>query len=102
VSVIQIADSAIVRDIQVALDIDHTYLGDLEVSLVSPSGSVVMLQGRTLGRRTKLQIIYSLQTTPTLRKFLGQPTQGRWQLRVADQIANDTGTLNWWKLTLGA
>ncbi len=102
VSVIQIADSAIVRDIQVALDIDHTYLGDLEVSLVSPSGSVVMLQGRTLGRRTKLQIIYSLQTTPTLRKFLGQQTQGRWQLRVVDQIANDIGTLNWWKLTLGA
>ena len=102
VSVIQVADSAIVRDVQVALDIDHTYLGDLEISLVSPSGSVVMLQGRTLGRKTKLQTIYSLQTTPTLRKFFSQPTQGRWQLRIVDLIANDLGTLNWWKLTLGA
>ncbi len=102
VSVIQVADSAIVRDVQVALDIDHTYLGDLEISLVSPSGSVVMLQGRTLGRRTKLQTIYSLQTTPTLRKFFSQQTQGRWQLRIIDSIANDIGTLNWWKLTLGA
>ncbi len=98
---IQISDSASVRDIQVEVSIDHTYLGDLEVTLVAPSGVTVLLQGRTLGRQTQLRRSYSLQTTPTLRKMLGQTAGGRWQLKVVDAIATDTGTLNSWKLTLG-
>jgi subtilisin family serine protease len=101
VSTVQVNESATVRDIQVSVSIDHSYLGDIEVSLVSPSGLVVLLQGRILGRRTQLQTVYTLQTTPTLRKYLGQAAQGRWQLRVVDAIAADTGTLNFWKLTLG-
>ncbi|NJK53686.1 MAG: S8 family serine peptidase, partial [Leptolyngbyaceae cyanobacterium SU_3_3] len=100
-SEIDVKDTATVRDIQVAVDIDHTYLGDVAISLISPLGMVVTLQGRSLGRRTKLQTIYSLQTTPTLRRMLGQSTQGRWQLKVVDTIPNDAGTLNWWKLTIG-
>lgn len=102
VSVIQMGETATVTDVQVAIDIDHSYLGDLEIRLIAPSGLVVMLQGRTLGRRTKLQTIYSLQTTPTLRRLLKQPTQGQWKLQIIDAIPNDSGTLNWWKLTLGA
>jgi subtilisin family serine protease len=101
VSVIQIGDTATLREIQVAVDVDHTYLGDITITLISPLGTPVTLQGRTLGRRTKLQTIYTMQTTPTLRKFLGQQTQGRWQLKIVDAIPNDGGTLNWWKLTIG-
>ncbi|MBW4420208.1 MAG: S8 family serine peptidase [Myxacorys californica WJT36-NPBG1] len=101
ISVLQINDSATIRDIQISVGIDHTYLGDIEVSLISPVGTVILLQGRTLGRRTQLQAVYTVQTTPTLRRLLGQSAGGRWQLRVVDVIANDTGTLNFWKLTLG-
>ncbi|NDJ19027.1 S8 family serine peptidase [Myxacorys almedinensis] len=101
ISAVQVNDAAAVRDVQVSVGIDHTYLGDIEVSLISPLGTVVLLQGRTLGRRTQLQVVYTLQTTPTLRRLLGQSAQGQWQLRVVDAIANDTGTLNFWKLTLG-
>jgi subtilisin family serine protease len=98
---VQINESGTVRDIQVTVGIDHSFLGDIEVSLIAPSGMVVLLQGRTLGRLTQLQQVYSLQTTPTLRRMLGQQSQGRWQLKVVDAIANDSGTLNFWKLTLG-
>jgi subtilisin-like proprotein convertase family protein len=100
-SAVQINDSGTVRDIQVTVAIDHSYLGDLEVSLISPSGRIVLLQGRTLGRQTQLQKTYTLQTTPTLRRMLGQSAEGRWQLRIVDAIAVDTGTLNSWKLTIG-
>jgi subtilisin family serine protease/subtilisin-like proprotein convertase family protein len=101
VSSIPISDNATVRDIQVTVSIDHTFLGDIEVSLISPTGTIVTLQGRTLGRQTQLQRVYTLHTTPTLRKLLNQSTQGRWQLKVVDAIENDSGTLNSWKLTLG-
>lgn len=98
---IQINESGTVKDIQVSIGIDHTYLGDLEISLIAPSGRIVLLQDRTLGRATQLQRVYSLATTPTLARMLGQAAQGKWQLRVVDAIANDSGTLNFWKLTLG-
>ncbi|HTL89007.1 MAG TPA: S8 family serine peptidase, partial [Leptolyngbya sp.] len=101
VSDIQINDAAIVKDIQISLNITHAYLGDIEVSLISPTGQITLLQGRTLGRQTALNRSYSLQTTPTLRRMLGQSARGRWQLKVVDAIAHDTGMINRWKLTIG-
>ncbi len=101
VSEIQFNDSATLKDIQVSVNITHDFLGDIEVSLISPSGRVTLLQGRTLGRQTVLNRSYSLQTTPTLSRMLGQPAQGRWQLKVVDAIANDTGIINGWKLAIG-
>lgn len=101
VSAIGINDAAIVRDIQISVNLNHSYLGDIEVSVISPSGIVVLLQGRTLGRQTQLQTTYTLQSTPALRRMLGQSVRGRWQLKIVDAIANDTGMINAWKLTLG-
>jgi subtilisin family serine protease len=100
-SVIQIADSGAVQDIQITVAIDHTFLGDLEVRLISPAGQGVLLQSRTLGRRQTLQATYTLQTTPALQRFLNQPAQGRWQLQVVDFAQQDTGTLKQWQLVLG-
>lgn len=98
---IDIPESSAIRDIQVQVSIEHSYLGDLEVSLMAPNGQAVLLQGRSLGQRTSLQTTYTLRTTTTLRRFLGQPGQGRWQLRVTDHAQGDTGTLNNWLLILG-
>ncbi|MBD2019713.1 S8 family serine peptidase [Leptolyngbya sp. FACHB-36] len=100
-SAIQITDTGLLRDIQVSVAIDHSFLGDVEISLISPTAQTVLLQSRTLGRRSELQVTYTLQTTPLLRKFLNQSVQGRWQLRVVDYAQGDTGTLNRWQLSLG-
>ena len=99
---VQIAEAAAVQDISVTIDIDHGYLGDLEISIVAPSGEAVLLQGRTLGVKKKLQTTYSMTTTPALQLLLGVGTQGQWQLQVVDAIAGDTGTLKSWQLKLGA
>lgn len=99
---VQIAEAVLVQDISVTIDIDHGYLGDLEISIVAPSGEAVLLQGRTLGVKKKLQTTYSMTTTPALQLLLGVGTQGQWQLQVVDAIAGDTGTLRSWQLKLGA
>jgi subtilisin family serine protease/subtilisin-like proprotein convertase family protein len=100
-STIPIGDVGNVRDLQVTVDIDHGYLGDLEISLIAPSGKVALLQGRTLGRQTKLKTTYTQQTAPALRRLLGQPIQGAWKLQIIDAIPRDDGKLNSWKLTIG-
>ena len=100
-AVVQIAEAALVQDISVTIDIDHGYLGDLEISIVAPSGEAILLQGRTLGVKKKLQTTYSITSTPALQLLLGVGAQGQWQLQVVDAIAGDTGTLKSWQLKLG-
>jgi subtilisin family serine protease len=100
-STIAIGDVGSLRDLQITVDIDHGYLGDLEITLIAPSGKVALLQGRTLGRQTKLKTTYTQQTTPTLRRLLDQPIQGAWRLQIIDAIPRDAGKLNSWKLTIG-
>jgi subtilisin family serine protease len=100
-SAIRVTNSAPVRDIQIAVNIEHEFLGDIEVSLKAPNGQTVLLQNRTLGTATQLQTTYALETTPTLKQLLNQPAAGVWQLLVVDYAPVDTGTLKSWELTLG-
>lgn len=98
---IRVSDSASIREIQVTVDINHDFLGDIEVSLIAPTGQTVLLQNRTLGSLTKLQKTYSVETTPALKQLLNKPAAGVWQLQVIDYVAMDTGTLNRWELLVG-
>ncbi|MFE1747262.1 S8 family serine peptidase [Coleofasciculus sp. H7-2] len=100
-SAINATNASPLRDIQVSVNIQHEFLGDIEVSLRSPNGITVLLQGRTLGSTTQLQATYTLQNTPALKQLLNKPAAGVWQLWVVDYAQMDTGTLNSWELTLG-
>jgi subtilisin-like proprotein convertase family protein len=100
-SQIVINDNQEIRALEVWVDIEHSFLGDLEIYLVPPQRSAILLQGRTLGRQTQLQTTYSITTTPNLSQMLGQPAQGRWQLWIRDRAPQNTGQLNQWQLTIG-
>jgi len=100
-SVISISESGLIRSIELRVEIEHSYLGDVEVYAIAPNNDKVLLQGRTLGRNTNLGITYSLQTTPLLRRFLNLPASGDWQLVVIDNARFDSGTLKRWELLLG-
>ena len=100
-SAIRVNDSASVREIRVSVNVEHDFLGDLEVTLKAPTGQTVLLQNRTLGSRTQLQETYSMETTPALKQLLNKPAAGVWQLQVVDYAPMDTGTLKSWELILG-
>jgi len=100
-STLQITESALVKDIQVTVDIEHDFLGDLEVELTSPKDQTVLLQSRTLGVNTQLQYTYSVDNTPALKSLLNQDSFGHWQLRVIDYVPTDTGRLKSWELVIG-
>ena len=99
-SAIAIASAGKARAIKVAVEIRHTYLGDLLVDLVAPSGHSVSLHNRTGGSQDDLRVTYDLSSAPALAALIGEAIQGNWTLRVRDLEAMDTGTLEKWTLTL--
>ncbi|BAZ29016.1 peptidase S8/S53 [Cylindrospermum sp. NIES-4074] len=99
-SAIAIAETITVQDIQVTLNISHDFLGDLEVYLIAPNNQPVLLQNRTLGRRTNLQTTYTMRSHPALKQLLSLSSQGRWQLWIIDYTPQDVGRLNTWELVI--
>jgi len=84
----------------VRVKITHPYIGDLEVALIGPDGTTVLLHNRTGGATQNLSTVYPDLTAPaqSLSVFNGKPANGAWTLRVRDLDALDTGTLNSWEL----
>ncbi|WUT06210.1 M4 family metallopeptidase [Streptomyces sp. NBC_00704] len=80
-------------NLAVAVDIVHTYIGDLRVQLVAPDGSVYTLKAYGTGGSAD-----NINTTYTVNAS-SEAANGVWQLKVQDNAARDTGYINSWKLT---
>lgn len=100
-SPIAIKDSGQVQDLQVTVEVSHEFLGDLTLTLISPSQIAVLLQGRTLGGQTELKTQYTLSTTPMLAILIGQSATGNWLLQAIDHAPAATGRIRRWELVLG-
>ncbi|MGB3493536.1 MAG: S8 family serine peptidase [Elainellaceae cyanobacterium] len=100
-STITISDRPPLRDIRVDVELQHGFLGDVELYLLSPQSRKIRLQSRTLGRQTRVQNTYSLQSTPLLQTLLNQSIRGQWRLLAVDHVAGDTGEIVQWRLNLG-
>lgn len=97
---IQIQVIGNVRDITIDVDIEHTYIGDLQVDLVSPAGHMVRLHNNTGGYNNNIRRSYDVISTPDLNALVGEPVQGNWQLVVRDLFPVDEGALVSWSITL--
>ena len=76
----------------VAVNIVHTYQGDLKVDLVAPDGSVYVLHNRSGGGTDNINQTYTVNLS-------GEAMNGTWKLRVNDNAANDIGYINSWSVT---
>ena len=86
--------SGTATSVSVAVDISHTYRGDLVIVLIAPDGTAQTLHSRTGGSANDIDRTY----TPD---FDGTGIAGDWTLRVSDRAGGDVGTLNGWTLTIG-
>ena len=100
-SVIEIEETGFLRNIEISVDVEHSFMSDLEIFLIPPKGMAILLQGRSSGRSTVLRKTYSLQTAPLLKTLLNQPIAGRWQLKLVDHVPLNIGWLTSWTLNLG-
>jgi M6 family metalloprotease-like protein len=99
-SAISISDSGVVEDLEVSVDIVHTYIGDLVVELVAPSGQSAILHNRSGRGKDNLKMVYDRNTASALETLVGQDINGDWLLRIRDLAAIDTGTLEKWTLKI--
>ena len=81
--------------VEVEVTIEHTHWRDLQIELVSPDGIVSTLAVAQA----------SPPTSPDTFRFgsakhLGEDPNGQWELRVSDQVAVDSGTLESWSITV--
>jgi subtilisin-like proprotein convertase family protein len=120
-SVATVAASGTVTNVDVSITrITHTWDGDLQIELIGPDGTRVMLADRPGGANNSgdnfVNTVFSdsaanplsAGTAPytgtfkpaggLLAAFAGKPAAGKWTLRVADMAAYDTGTLSGWGL----
>jgi subtilisin-like proprotein convertase family protein len=98
------AQTGTVAGVKVRVNITHTYQGDLEVALIGPDNTTVLLHNRTGGGTDNINTEYPDLTASaqSLSAFTGKAINGAWKLRVRDLAAVDVGTLVSWSLSLRA
>jgi subtilisin-like proprotein convertase family protein len=97
VSEIHVYETGVADDIRVAVDISHTFIGDLVIKLESPSHKLAFLHGREGGSDDNIQKTF---TGDIFNAMMGDEVQGVWKLIVEDRNWQDKGKLNWWGLEL--
>ncbi|SCL23069.1 Serine protease, subtilisin family [Micromonospora nigra] len=78
----------------VAVNIVHTYRGDLVIDLLAPDGSAYRLKNSSyFDGADNVNATYTVNLS-------GEAANGTWRLQVQDAYSGDTGYINTWTLTL--
>eukprot|EP01095_Lingulamoeba_sp_RSL-Kostka_P016348 TRINITY_DN797_c0_g1_i1.p1 TRINITY_DN797_c0_g1~~TRINITY_DN797_c0_g1_i1.p1 ORF type:complete len:2812 (-),score=1026.79 TRINITY_DN797_c0_g1_i1:31-8466(-) len=101
-----------ITEVQVSLSLDHSFLGDLIISVISPSGTTVILHNRECGSNDDIDIVFadrggdicagSTVDNPDqeLANFWNETPVGVWTLSISDNSNFDQGNLDSWALTI--
>jgi subtilisin-like proprotein convertase family protein len=118
-STLSVASTGVISDVNITLNISHTWVNDMTVTLISPSGTQVQLvaQPCTSVALANITATFDDAGVPivcgnspaisgvvapvqSLAAFNGQTMNGTWTLRVLDSFAADGGFINSWSLNL--
>ncbi len=117
-STVSVADPEVVRDVEVELSITHTWVEDLDIFLIGPNGTRVMLSTDNGGSGDNYTGTIFDDEAPTsittaIAPFTGRfrpeqplsaldgiPASGTWTLEITDDTPQDVGILQQWSLTL--
>lgn len=93
-SVISVPESFPVRGVTVELNVTHSYVGDLKITLKKGRKTVTVWNNEGDDQK-------NIEATFDLGGFDGVDAKGDWTLSVVDSAAQDAGSLTSWALTLG-
>ena len=102
--VVAVGDDTPIKSIKVILDIEHTYIGDLVVSITPPqtmNQAAIVLHDRFGGGTNNIKRTFDTMNTPDLANVIGENPQGKWKLQVADKANADTGKIRKFTVELG-
>ncbi len=96
-SALNITRAMNVDKVEVELDLQHSFIGDLRVALISPTGTQSYLIDRPgSGTTSTDNIVFSLVSN----QFWGESSTGSWTLRVEDLNGGEIGKLNSWRINV--
>lgn len=108
-----------ISDVNITMNVTHTWINDLTATLISPAGTQVQLfampcssadiqnvvatfddSGSVVVCGTNPGITGTVKPEQLLSAFDGESSAGVWTLRILDGFAQDGGTLNSWSLNV--
>ena len=119
-SILNLSGLGNVSNLTVKINISTTWAADLDIYLVSPSGTVIELSTDNGGSGdnytdTVFDDAAALSITAGTAPFTGafrpeqplstlngEPANGTWRLRVTDDLSSFPGTINAWSITMGS
>jgi len=94
-SSLAVTGNGTVSSLSLSLNINHTFRGDLVVTLIAPDNSTFVVSNRAGGSADNIVI-----NNQAITAFNGKTAAGTWRLRVQDLAAVDVGNLNSWSLNI--
>lgn len=118
-STLNIPAGGTIGDVNVTMNVTHTWINDMTATLISPSGTQVQLfaqpctsnniqniiatfddNGANVVCGTNPGISGTVKSFQLLSAFNGQSSTGTWTLRIVDAFNQDGGALNSWSLNI--
>ena len=105
-------------DVNLTIDVTHSYIGDLEIALVNPEGTMVeLMKRRDCSSEADLKVVFDHEGEPfdcsntgsfsyynsfkdSIATFYDNIAEGDWTLKIGDHGPGDVGILNNWSLEL--
>ncbi len=101
---LDVAEVRKLKSLKVTVDIEHTYRGDLIVTLKAPVASGIgniVLHNRAGGAADNIKQTYDAASTAALAGVVGKSPAGTWTLLVEDKARVDVGKIRELKLEMG-
>ncbi len=95
-SSIYVPEEGLIKDIRVSVNIEHSYLRDLKVTLLTPAGKSIVLHNRLARKDRNLVRTYNSRSVPELKDCIGERVWGKWTLMVADLSKGNRGSFLYW------
>ncbi len=117
-STVSVPDAGIVTDVNVLVDLTHTYLDDVTLRLIHPDGTGLTLVSKVCNNGQNILATFDDNGVPffcsgnpavsgtvtpengILSVFNGKQVNGTWTLRIVDGSNPNGGTMNLWQLEL--
>ena len=105
-------DELEIEDTEVYVDLTHTFIGDLTLTIMSPAGTQVTLHSGQGGSNNNMRLTYTDSGIPNsnpyfcdcdmqpssgaMSSFDAETSNGTWTFTVSDAFNGDQGTVNEW------
>ena len=90
-------DGLIIEAVQIQVNLDHTFTGELAIELTSPSGTKSMLFNPINGFGSSDDLAYFVLLS---NAFYGESGRGNWTIKIVDTLSGDTGILTDWMIRI--